>query len=268
MKDYTCIKSVIEDIKSHLQLILLIPTVLGGLWQVVELTNISIPFIRYFSLTQVIPDGLLILTVFGFIWLAILVANLLLRKNEQKTSEKTPLFITGVLLVMCSILVIYFIYLPLLDDFRNPQLSILLLIIILTIMLFKFFIEGIVRILASLKKSLKRFGGININMDKNKNVLNSLFYIFIFVGVIGLIRTSPILLSTLYSLKNTYVYSCNSNNMENVICKMVELYGENIEYQILYFNDKYYFIKFKDSSNLEKIEILKFDEQFNYDCKK
>ncbi|MFC3901362.1 hypothetical protein SAMN05421749_10114 [Acinetobacter marinus] len=49
-------------IKENLSLIILIPTILGGIYQVLNiLTIIGLPYIRFFSISQVVPDGLMIL---------------------------------------------------------------------------------------------------------------------------------------------------------------------------------------------------------------
>ncbi len=45
-------KEKIEFIKSNLALIILVPTMLGGIWQLLELINISLSFIRFFSVSQ------------------------------------------------------------------------------------------------------------------------------------------------------------------------------------------------------------------------
>jgi hypothetical protein len=47
-------------IKNNISLLVLLPTVAGGLWQLLELLSLGTPYIRFFSLTQLVPDGLLI----------------------------------------------------------------------------------------------------------------------------------------------------------------------------------------------------------------
>jgi hypothetical protein len=49
--------------KRNLSLIVIIPYVLGGIWQIVELSTISLAYIRFFSVTQSVSDGLLMLVV-------------------------------------------------------------------------------------------------------------------------------------------------------------------------------------------------------------
>jgi hypothetical protein len=46
-------------IKEYLPLIVLVPVVIGGLWQIIALASMSIAYIRFFSVTQLIADGLL-----------------------------------------------------------------------------------------------------------------------------------------------------------------------------------------------------------------
>lgn len=42
----------IKFIKEYLSFILIIPTFLGGIWQIIELSSISISFIRFFSVSN------------------------------------------------------------------------------------------------------------------------------------------------------------------------------------------------------------------------
>lgn len=54
-------------IKDYLSVIILIPAFIGGIWQLIELMSISMPNIRFFSISQIVPDGLLILMFFSFL---------------------------------------------------------------------------------------------------------------------------------------------------------------------------------------------------------
>lgn len=64
------INSLLEKIKSNLALIILLPAVFGGLWQIIELARISISYIRFFSATQLVPDGLLMLFILASLYFA------------------------------------------------------------------------------------------------------------------------------------------------------------------------------------------------------
>jgi hypothetical protein len=54
-------KQLIGYFSKHLSLLLLIPALLGGIWQIIELSHLSFSYIRFFSPSQVLADGLLIL---------------------------------------------------------------------------------------------------------------------------------------------------------------------------------------------------------------
>lgn len=47
--------------KDYLSFIILIPAFIGGIWQLIELMSISQPYISFFSISQIVPDGILIL---------------------------------------------------------------------------------------------------------------------------------------------------------------------------------------------------------------
>ncbi|CAA6803930.1 MAG: Unknown protein, partial [uncultured Sulfurovum sp.] len=87
-------KVTLLDIKNNLAVILLFPALLGGLWQLLELSKMSISFIRFFSPTQLLPDGLLILFIFGMIYLPIqlglLDRKINLKRKVLKVSETKP----------------------------------------------------------------------------------------------------------------------------------------------------------------------------------
>jgi hypothetical protein len=55
------LKKVLDFLKDYLAIFLVVPTVLGGIWQIVMLGSISLTFIRFFSLSQIIQDGLLMI---------------------------------------------------------------------------------------------------------------------------------------------------------------------------------------------------------------
>lgn len=63
MKKYFEINNL-EDIKSLkelLPLIVVIPTLVGGLWQILNLFFIDITLLRFFSMSQMVADGLLVI---------------------------------------------------------------------------------------------------------------------------------------------------------------------------------------------------------------
>ena len=65
-------ENAIRKIKDYLPLIALVPLLIGGFWQLIELALISSSYIRFFSVTQQLADGLLILFVFTLFYLTYL----------------------------------------------------------------------------------------------------------------------------------------------------------------------------------------------------
>ena len=63
------LKIEINRIKDNLSMIVLLPTLLGGAWQLFELSSISTSFVRFFSVGQLIGDGILILFIGIFTYL-------------------------------------------------------------------------------------------------------------------------------------------------------------------------------------------------------
>ncbi len=86
-------KHYYELIKDNLSMIILLPTIMGGLWQILELSNMSISFIRFFSATQLLPDGLLILFIILPLYIAYKISpkyKFNLHKKIIKVTDKKP----------------------------------------------------------------------------------------------------------------------------------------------------------------------------------
>lgn len=73
MEDFNQLKIIFDllirggkYLSKHLSLILLIPALLGGVWQIIELSQMSFSYVRFFSPSQVLADGLLILILLIF----------------------------------------------------------------------------------------------------------------------------------------------------------------------------------------------------------
>ena len=59
------VRSIITFLKDYLSLIAIIPLLLGGIWQIFLLASISSSYIRFFSVSQQLADGVLILFYFS-----------------------------------------------------------------------------------------------------------------------------------------------------------------------------------------------------------
>ncbi|WP_336034699.1 hypothetical protein [Acinetobacter bereziniae] len=54
-------KKILDVLKEYLSIIVLIPAIIGGMYQIINIIyNVGFSYVRYFSVAQVIPDGILI----------------------------------------------------------------------------------------------------------------------------------------------------------------------------------------------------------------
>ncbi|WP_103071852.1 DUF4153 domain-containing protein [Aquimarina sediminis] len=87
---YKTLDNLKEKIKEYKTLVMSFPVLLGGVFQIIDLCILSPSYIRYFSLSQSLSDGLLILTVlfciFSFVYLF---TPLIDRIGKDKKHEKT-----------------------------------------------------------------------------------------------------------------------------------------------------------------------------------
>ena len=107
IKDF---KNLYKNNKDFFPIIILIPTIIGGIWQILELMTIDPSFLRFFSISQLVSDGILIITL-----LTIIIVYLLLLKkkfnlkdlgnvNFEKNQFNLKNFIASILLFFNTVL--------------------------------------------------------------------------------------------------------------------------------------------------------------------
>lgn len=236
------IENYSEKIKKHLPLILLVPTILGGLWQIIELSKISISYIRFFSPTQLLPDGLLIL--FALIILYVAYAFI-----DWKSSIYKPNIFSPLIRIVIFTVILFMIWEQELDA------SIMIIKIIAVI-----FIVKNLHILIIIFYKSKLFQKIEkYFLDKPilKELVLAPFQLLAVVILIGLVVIPAYLFSFFH---NSYVLPKNLKNLENIQMSLkVEDYNQS---KILYFNDKYIFIEHSNGDKNISVEVLMFEELF------
>jgi uncharacterized membrane protein YozB (DUF420 family) len=286
--------------KDNLSLIILLPTILGGLWQLIELSSLSFSFVRFFSVTQLLPDGLLILTMIILLYisyyLGINIHKIKYNKKILDLETKKPKnfnFIKNVqsqkliyidnpiyrkenivkeLLLTAIILLIifYFLFFTNINTDFNKDFNFISFVMILwfIIMAFKMFLSNIFILLVNLFES-KFFSKVRkyyINKPLIKELL--LFPIQIIIQIVSgvliiFVILFPMELASFFHEK--YLLPKNLKNLEYLDKTL-----NNKNYQsnkIVYLNDKYIFIEHK-INEITSIEIVKFDELFEKDTYK
>lgn len=154
--------SIYKNVKENLSIILLLPAILGSIWQIAELASIQTAFIRFFSVTQLVADGALILFLmfFGFIGLQITRSffkdkNFALGTKEDEYKRKG---ITISLLVISSI-VIYVVLVPAIQElYKSERISpiILLAFVPMSVIIFTLFLNSLFSLLKAYGFSLDK----------------------------------------------------------------------------------------------------------------
>lgn len=95
--------------KEILPFLILIPTLIGGTWQALELMSIDPAFIRFFSVSQLIPDGILVLSIVVFFIVSITLSNIGFKFKDIFYSEtfneySTFHIIRGIILILLPII--------------------------------------------------------------------------------------------------------------------------------------------------------------------
>lgn len=250
-------------VKDHLSVIILVPAFIGGIWQLIELMNISMPYIRFFSISQIVPDGILILLFFSFVGINTMMPmffdailpkkkdrnNKVIVLSEVKLEQKRKkdiIILLGSFFAFYSLGISYFIYLY---QFIQSESSLYLHagMAVVVCLFCNILLEKCSELLAiSKKESLKPF-----------NLL--LLILYLYLGYFFCQR-----------IHNTFLLTNNLDNIENVQVVLKEKYP-NSQNEILYFNDKYIFINVTDTLKLdkktkepkEKIHIMELEKLFN-----
>lgn len=228
-----------QILKDNLTIIALIPTFLGGIWQLFQLGGISIQMIRFFSLTQLVNDGVLLILFLIFpVSILILILNtdfkslydesdfnLIQYLREKKKSYFFPFCIFTILMFFIMVLftdenIFYSFY------FISSFSTIFILIQILLLLLFFQFLR--------------------------KNILLELY-----LGVTSLINIILCFIAFYLNFVNTETienFSFLINDLEKKEC-----YSKAPK--IRYYNDKFLFIEL-EKKNKKSILIKKIDDLF------
>jgi hypothetical protein len=244
-----------SKIKDNLSVFIIIPALLGGIWQVVELASISTAFIRFFSVSQLVADGTLLLFLLGFAYAGLKIITIFFKENPTILNLKSYDVVIhkrtrniNIIIMIITGLIFYFILLPIFTEtIETQQLSpsLFLAAIPMTLIVTVLFTSSLIAVIFSF--------GAKIKFKRGKS-----FSAFT-KGMLGLLIIFILLefsLFTITAFHKSFLLPENVKNLDYIHCKL----GFNSE--ILYFNDKYIFIEYK-LNNTSKIEILPFNSFLN-----
>lgn len=228
-------------IKNNIAIIVLIPTVLGGLIQLFKLGTMDLRYIRYFSVTQLVPDGLLailILSISAFI-IYVNIKFLLSKiptvsKNSNKVLSNTHFIFNlltaigmTIVVVNAAIKINFFT-----GNYSKQDIYMCISILGLTYFDIAFILLNI-RLIEN-----KNFLRVSNTLKQHiaKLLFMSLGIIILIALIFTLIRMSYLVIEYINEPKGVYKYS--------MIKKSIVIdFDKHTDYEILYFNDKYTFVK-------------------------
>ena len=240
-KRYMLFTKPIKLIKEYLPLIVLLPVIIGGLWQIIELGSMSMSYIRFFSVTQLIADGFLAILVtspwifFVYFYVFKYIETNKNHKSDFKTNHSLVFRLFMAIIILVFIVTVYYLIVSKVFHSSNGLINYFSKVFLF----FVFFISldifvDTLGLLNFLKKNMQ-----NEIFDKPFGLVSLAFIFFII----------PMIFHSAF-----YV----PHNLENL-----EKYNQNKNAELLYFNDKYIFIEHKKEDNKTTIQVVPFEELFN-----
>lgn len=253
---------LISTVKENLAILTIVPALIGWFLQILFLWNIGIPYIRFFSPSQVISDWLLILWAWLAIYSGFITANLFFKHIINKSldskepvvnikfkSSKTiwkniiygRLALVFFTLFFCSYL-IYKLY----KVIPTSEFT------IFNLFIFPFIFSFILELTSSVVwdfLDLFWFQKCIIDNTPSKTVVKYIITHIMWIIIFFFLITG--LFSIFTTVYKAFFFPTNLSNSVNL-----NKYSEN---EIIYFNDKYIFIKNKTDS---QVTVKKFDDIF------
>ncbi|MBX9889453.1 MAG: hypothetical protein K2Y30_16150 [Flavobacteriaceae bacterium] len=252
-------KSPLKYLKNNINLIIILPGLFGGLWQLIELSRISFSFIRFFSVSQIIPDGLLILLFLIIFTISVFILFYFWRKldSDDQEDENNVTIKKGNALFAILFILLYFGCLVLVAYCNNYFIKNIESLISL-------FLYLPVNILITLFAFA--FLGYSVLHSRDIKILNHLKMIASNISIVFISVQIIMLISFMVQFHNVFLLPTELKNVDNLICKAKKL-EDSANFEILYANDKYIFVRcnklVKDRNGNPKqseIRIFKFED--------
>lgn len=247
-------KQKVSWIFNNITVVLLLPSFLGAVWQVLELSSINVAYIRFFSLSQIPVDGILVL--FFIVLIASIGKGLTslakanfkkkikLLENEElieKISKKLRFYIirsvvTSIVLVLALIYIIIELFVVIFPG--APIVTLLILSLLISGLIF-YITDTILLIVLKIHKD-------DPSVDYTNNYIATIFdrygnaiYYSALAGVVVALYIVYILLKGFSASFILPINLYNTKNLESVIYSEFQ----TKDYSIKYFNDKYIFVE-------------------------
>lgn len=249
-------------IKENISLILIVPSVIGGLWQLFELSSINTGYIRFFSISQVVPDGLLILFLVSLIILSFYAGGAVIKFTSFYKAEMPDWSSAILILILFGGGLAYTAHTIYNDINQNEHIRISQIAIIL--FEFTFTLGSFIHLIPHKAKNkfIDYYKKSSQEKENNLEKRNEKSIKTFFKKIIGIILILSILylffltLNILGDLRLSYIKTENLINIQDLKEQLVKTNNGKKFDEILYFNDKYFFIQLSDAKNEKFIKII------------
>lgn len=270
-------KSSFLRLKDNLNIILLVPTLIGGLWQLLELASLSPAYIRFFSLSQIVPDGLLILFVLSILFISYKFGIFLhtRRFKNEIEGQRPPSIVNAIILLALTISAAIFIGIKISDTFAssNATLTLISAVILCVIFILGLMLLAILRIIRFLAfKYEDKITTFTEDEHRQKTLINRISSMISYIAIptfIILVYFALFVLPPLFKAsRDSLLIPDDLINRKNTEQKIQCDFGENIDWRLRYYNDKHLFFELYPNTDTTKIYVIEFSNLFKkVDCK-
>lgn len=253
-------KNLFFKVKDNLGTAIVIPTVLGGLIQLIELGSINTSYIRFFSANQLIPDGLIAVLILILASIIFTIYKKLFSKNLNLLNLTNFVNLPSYSMVIYfAVISLFFLgsiyYLYNYDTYMSIQ--------DIPIILLAFNVAFLALVLHVKDVSFALSFYILRKYNTDKFIVEASRYYSFCIGlvllIIFLLLSIKLVLTQLDSINQPY----NLDNYANLEERIADDYNgiDKQGYELLYFNDLYTFVEIKKPDDKEKkVAIYKTED--------
>ena len=238
---------IVKEVQKYASPLVLIPLIIGGLWQLLALSSIDLSYIRFFSVSQMIPDGLVVVFLLAIIYLTIIFTFPSFEKQLQAI-KNGDILLNISQFVFLSPPIFWFAYVVIYDSSQLTS-TIFWVLAPLALIISTY---SLISLALAISKTYKRLVFLK-PINRSNEIFKLAKIVFVFYIFTGLLVAAGFIALQFHKI---FLISTNLSNINN-ICAI-----NSPECKILYFNDKYIFVK-KYNGNKSYIEVKKFDAFFS-----